>query len=230
MELYHHGVLGMHWGVWNEETAARRNGRLKYIDKPLTDRKKNKYKLNSDGTLSKNLVNDITKTYSQNNQDDHAKVWDKRIKEAGVSLDDIERYRHKYTYDGSKKSRKALDNIINNSPTGKQKEKQRVKDAEQYAKDVNDIYNSMSEQEKMNIQSRYGYRYHPETLINTQTAYDAIKKGAAFIEKENDTPVSFLYLTEGGYDNVVVGTRRGAEFRNKGYAQKNIEKSKRMAK
>ena len=24
-ELYHHGVKGMKWGVWNEETAARRN-------------------------------------------------------------------------------------------------------------------------------------------------------------------------------------------------------------
>lgn len=25
-ELYHHGIKGMHWGVWNEETTRRRNG------------------------------------------------------------------------------------------------------------------------------------------------------------------------------------------------------------
>ena len=34
--IEHHGVKGMHWGVWNEETAARYNG--------VSNRKYNRFK------------------------------------------------------------------------------------------------------------------------------------------------------------------------------------------
>lgn len=47
-ELYHHGVKGMKWGVWNEETRARYSGDDRSISNKQDDKKSNSRKGLSD--------------------------------------------------------------------------------------------------------------------------------------------------------------------------------------
>ena len=57
-ELKHHGILGMKWGVWNDETAARYRGGSKLKTK-LENRKANK-KAKKENKESKDIKNENT--------------------------------------------------------------------------------------------------------------------------------------------------------------------------
>lgn len=90
-----------------------------------------------------------------------------------------------------------------------------------YRNDVYDIVDSMNEQDRNWLSDRHGFD------LDYDEVDSMIERGSAFIEYEQDTPVSFLYVQTGlSNGNVVVGTRDGDEYRNKGYASKNIEKAK----
>ena len=105
----------------------------------------------------------------------------------------------------------SFDDLLNNEDM--QKSIELGQNFSKFYNAADDIYESMNRTDKMML-SRYG--------IDMEDAMLAVSKGAAFLEYEKDTPVSFLYLQD--YNNVVIGTREG--YRNKGYASKNVEKAK----
>ena len=64
--LEHHGVLGMKWGVWNEETRARRAGirgtkRYRTKEGKLTEAGKRHYSSESPASIANEINKDVRK-------------------------------------------------------------------------------------------------------------------------------------------------------------------------
>lgn len=84
--LSHSGVKGMKWGVWNEETKARRAGRkeLRSIRKDLRDRDSEMQaltRLRSNAYLKRNRFNDKAKTAEAK---DNMQKYEKFKKKANI--------------------------------------------------------------------------------------------------------------------------------------------------
>ena len=126
----------------------------------------------------------------------------------------VRRYQNK---DGTltsagKERNQARNNIIRNRP---------------YTDDVNDIVNTLSVKEKRLLGAELDKdwiekEYENETLAN---------KGKTFVTKVQNTPVSFIEIwTNGGRTGqIAVATRNDEQYRNKGYASKEVEKAVKWA-
>lgn len=90
-ELYHHGVQGMKWGVWNEETRARRTGRR---HERATQQFRKKLKKRMDKTEK------IAKSDWKHNRDINSKSSaKKRGKQIQKLAEDMEKYASKMPSD-----------------------------------------------------------------------------------------------------------------------------------
>lgn len=126
----------------------------------------------------------------------------------------VRRYQNK---DGTltsagKERNQARNNIIRNRP---------------YTDDVNDIVNTLSVKEKRLLGAELDKdwiekEYENETLAN---------KGKTFVTKVQNTPVSFIEIwTNGGRTGqIAIATRNDEQYRNKGYASKEVEKAVKWA-
>ena len=126
----------------------------------------------------------------------------------------VRRYQNK---DGTltsagKERNQARNNIIRNRP---------------YTDDVNDIVNTLSVKEKRLLGAELDKdwiekEYENETLAN---------KGKTFVTKVQNTPVSFIEIwTNGGRTGqIAIATRNDEQYRNKGYASKEVEKAIKWA-
>lgn len=92
-----------------------------------------------------------------------------------------------------------------------------------YTSDVNDIVRTLSKKEKELLGAELDKDwiekdFENETLVN---------KGKTFVAKYKDVPVSFVEIwTNGGRTGqIALATRNGNEYRNKGYASKEVEKA-----
>ena len=126
----------------------------------------------------------------------------------------VRRYQYKnghYTHAGKERNQ-ARNNIIRNRP---------------YTDDVNDIVNTLSIKEKRLLGAELDKdwiekEYENETLAN---------KGKTFVTKVQNTPVSFIEIwTNGGRTGqIAIATRNDEQYRNKGYASKEVEKAVKWA-
>lgn len=126
----------------------------------------------------------------------------------------VRRYQNK---DGTltsagKERNQARNNIIRNRP---------------YTDDVNDIVNTLSVKEKRLLGAELDKdwiekEYENETLANI---------GKTFVTKVQNTPVSFIEIwTNGGRTGqIAIATRNDEQYRNKGYASKEVEKAVKWA-
>lgn len=122
----------------------------------------------------------------------------------------VRRYQNKDgTLTKAGKERKSYrNNIIRNKP---------------YTDDVNDIVRTLSDKEKKLL----GASLHEDWILKEFENETLCNKGKTFVTKIHDTPVSFLEIwTNGGRTGqIAIATRNGDEYRNKGYASKEVEKA-----
>lgn len=90
------------------------------------------------------------------------------------------------------------------------------------AKDVNDIYSTLSADEKMKLV----YGKTPAKEYTNDEEYNSSDRLQSFMLKYGDVPVSAFDIWSEGDGNVDVSvmTRSGDEYRGKGYARKVVEK------
>lgn len=103
---------------------------------------------------------------------------------------------------------RARNNIIRNRP---------------YTDDVNDIVRTLSVKEKKLLGAELD-----EDWINKDFENETLcNKGKTFVTKYKDVPVSFIEIwTNGGRTGqIAIATRNGEEYRNNGYASKEVEKA-----
>ena len=211
--LEHHGVKGQKWGIrryQNADGSLTAAGRLRY---------------QSSEALAKDIRRDFASAKSYSDKEMLAKKWNKSISEANANIYDLDKYDRnneiKRPYSSNRKYNKkyAVDWVVSSNPD-------LLKRAEQYEKDVNSIYKSMTDAEKKFVTGN-PYRVDDRLIWKTD-AVNSVRMGTAFVEKYRNKPISFMYIQTDRSDsgNVVIGTRSGEQYRGKGYASKNVQKAK----